>query len=133
MIDVPLGGHGYWATTVIVAGNIPSQGAATPSTLLETNLTLDGHHLFGRLEYVRKTAHDLALRGTDEDHVFDIVSGSAGYLRDLVSFAGVTGGVGVRGSISVIDERLRVRYGTTFPMGWMVYVRLRPSAMRAPR
>ncbi|MET0406050.1 MAG: hypothetical protein ABW123_26775, partial [Cystobacter sp.] len=88
---------------------------------------LDGHHaVFGRMEYVRKTGHDLALSGPLEHAAFDIGVLALGYLYQFQSWGPVSLGVGARGALNLVPPELAPVYGGRTPLGGMVYARLAP-------
>jgi hypothetical protein len=119
-----------WATTFAFGENVESEGPATPSFLLESNCNLDGHSVvFGRVEYVRKTGHDLVLAPELADSVFDVGLLGLGYAYYFGPFASLAPGLGVRGSAGLVDGSLEPIYGTRVPLGVMVFAQLRPAAM----
>ena len=59
----PAGGRVRSATTAVFGRNDSSLGPDTSSWLIETNITIGGHHvILGRGEYLRKTGHDSRAR-----------------------------------------------------------------------
>lgn len=119
-----------WATTFVFGENITSEGPPTHSLLLESNWNIDGHHvLYGRVEYVRKTGHDLVLSPQLDQTGLDVGMLALGYVCYLGPFASMAPGIGVRGTVGVTDARLAPFYGETFPVGAMIFVQLRPAAM----
>lgn len=131
-LNLRLGTRSNWATTGVWSGNIASDGPATRSYLLETNVNLDGHNtVFGRGEYVQKTGSDLALSAVEARRVFGVGSVALGYLLEAPLVASLVGGIGVRGAVNVIGTDLAPVYGGRVPVGAMVFVRLRPVEMAA--
>jgi len=51
-------------------------------------------------------------------------------VHDLPAVASLVPGIGVRGAVGFVGEGLEDRYGTRFPVGAMVFVRLTPAPMR---
>jgi len=95
--------------------------------LLESTLELDEvNAVYGRAEYVRRTAADLALVGSVSREV-DIEAVSLGYERGLWRNAGVATSLGARGTLNLIPEELRLFYGSRTPVGLMAYVQVRPT------
>ncbi len=122
--------EGNWATTFVFGENIPSDGPATPSFLLESNWNIDGHHvLYGRGEYVRKTDHDLVLDPSLEHRGFDTGMVALGYVFYTPSLGPIVPGIGVRGSLGIVDSALESVYGQRLPLGGMIFLQLRPHAM----
>jgi hypothetical protein len=128
--DRRLGREANSATTFVYGHNVESDGVSTPSFLVESNWNVDGHHVvFGRVEYVRKTAHDLVVDNADDEAVFDVGALGLGYVYYFGPFASFMPGLGVRATVGLVDSRLERAYGTRAPSGVMVFVNLRPSAM----
>jgi hypothetical protein len=129
---VPLGRDGQWATTLIYGGN---QHIGMPgwehSLLLESEAVLDTRNTgFARMEFVQKEASDLVLVDSaaafPSSRVFNVGEVSAGYVREVVQGRGVTLGIGVRGSVNFVPATLARFYGSRFPVGGSVFLRLRP-------
>jgi hypothetical protein len=53
-----------------------------------------------------------------------------GYLRTVGTVAGLTAGVGVRGSVNFVPSSLDAVYGNRTPAGVAIYLRLRPEGAR---
>jgi hypothetical protein len=93
-------------------------GATSHSLLAEGDLELPRtQHLFGRVEYVRKTAEDLVVPGAPPDAVYDLGAVVLGYLK---------GWLGVRGSVGFLPAALQGAYGSRTPVGLAVFARWRP-------
>jgi hypothetical protein len=103
----------------LVWGANAKLGAATSHSLLaEGDLEMaGGHHLFGRAEYVRKTAEDLVVAGAPAEEAYDLGSLVLGYLK---------AGFGVRGSVSFVPQALEAAYGSRTPLGVAIFARWRP-------
>jgi hypothetical protein len=128
-LDLPFGERGNWATTAVWGANFPSSvEPATMSYLVETEANLDGHHtVFGRWERLVKTGRALALPAEEANRKFDIRSVSFGYVREYGPIASLLPGIGVVGTVDLLDRELGAHYGTTWPLGGMVFLRLRPA------
>ena len=124
-----LGAHGQWSTAVIFGANaIVGAGQTLPSALVETTVDLDGvNTLFGRLEYVRKRAEDLAVAGVPAAVTYDVGAVSVGYARQVARTGGIAVGLGGRGAVSFVPASLEALYGSRTPVGGAVFVRLTPS------
>jgi hypothetical protein len=121
---------GSWATTAVWGRNLHPHGSPTSSYLLETNLDLDGHNiLFGRAEHVQRTGRELAVPGSDEQSVFDMSSLALGYIHEVELAPSLTLGLGARGAVNAIGPALEPFYGTRWPLGGMIFVRVRPATM----
>jgi hypothetical protein len=121
----PLSDGGLWATTAVFGRNVEGEHGATNAYLLETNVDLDGHNvIFGRVEYIQKTGHDLVLPEPLEEETFGVASLSVGYLRNFGPLGPVLPGVGVRAAVNFLPEGLGSTYGSRTPVGGMVFLRL---------
>ncbi len=131
--DRGIGTRGRWSSALIWGANKESGDAGlSNSALLESNADLDTRNsVFGRIEYVQKSARDLAVTDTFvPDRIFDIGSVSAGYVRELTELAGGSVGIGVQLSLDLVPGSLEPVYGTRSPSGVSVFFRLRPREMR---
>ncbi|ATB28672.1 hypothetical protein [Melittangium boletus] len=123
----PVGARGFWATTAVFGRNLESGEPPTNSALLESSVDLDGHHaVFGRVEYVRKTGHDLVLPEALEHQTFDVGALALGYVYQFAPWGPVKAGLGARGAVNLVPESLVPFFGSRTPVGGMVYVRLAP-------
>jgi len=123
--------RGTWSTTFVYGADLPA-GAGHPlnSLLLESTLELGAADaVYGRAEYVRRTAADLALVGSVSREL-DIGAVSLGYERALWRSALVATGLGARGTLNLVPEELRLFYGSHTPVGLMAYVQVRPGTDR---
>jgi hypothetical protein len=80
---------------------------------------------------VQKFGHDLVLQ-FDPQLAFErlwLGALSLGYLRELFTFGPVVLGAGARVAVDLIPAELVPYYGTSFPLGGMVYLRLRPGLL----
>ena len=130
-----LGRSGEWASALIYGANrhVPRDGGVSDgweqSVIGESNLQLDrSNTVFGRVEYVRKSAEDLVLPG-DPEREFDLGTLSLGYIREVSKVSGATIGVGARGAVNLVPEALKEVYGSRTPVGFAVFVRLRPALL----
>jgi len=124
-----LGQRGQWASALIWGANDPiGSGQASNSAVLESNLDLDGTNaVFGRAEYVRKSAQELAVASAPSTAEYDVGVLALGYLRTVGTVAGLAAGLGVRGSVNLVPSSLEAEYGSRAPVGLAVYLRLRPG------
>jgi hypothetical protein len=131
LYSTPTTRGGDWSSALIYGANKHTGGGWENSVTAESNLDLDGRNsVFGRLEYVRKSAEDLAVAGTLPPAEFDIGSLVLGYVRDLGSLGRTAIGVGATGTLGFVPADLEPSYGTRTPTGLAVYVRLRPKVMQ---
>jgi hypothetical protein len=111
----PLNAAFVWGANATLGGPVSN------SLLAEADLGLGrGHHVFGRAEYVRKTAEDLGT-AAPPDETYDVGSFVFGYFKEWGQV-----GAGVRGSLAVVPETLRAEYGSRTPLGIAIYGRWRP-------
>ena len=128
-----LGRLADWASALVYGANKhtgsadPSQGFAH-SLLLESNAQLDDRNsIFGRVEWVQKSAEELVVPGADPEERFDVWSLGLGFIRGIVEYGGASLALGVRGSLNIVPTGLEPTYGTRTPAGLAVYLRLRPN------
>jgi len=126
----PFGRHGQWASGLIWGANDPvGSGELSSSVVLESTLDLDGTNvLFGRAEYVRKSAQDLGIASVAPNTQYDVGAVALGYLRTVGTIAGLAAGVGARGSVNFVPSRLEGEYGSRTPVGLAVFVRFQPMS-----
>jgi hypothetical protein len=131
-----LGWEGEWASALIYGGIkhvTPSgteAGGWEHSVMAESNLQLDqSNSVFGRVEYVRKSAADLAVGPAGVAQEFDIGSLVLGYIRELAALHGATFGIGARGALDLVPRTLEGVYGSRTPVGLAVFLRVRPALL----
>ena len=126
-----VGAGGDWSTTVVYGANKQSDAPSlSKSGLLETNINLDERNaIFGRAEYVQKSAAELSVPVQPSNRQFDVGVIALGYVRELLAGRAGTLGTGVRGSVNVVPDVLRPYYGTRTPLGLDIFLRYRPSKM----
>jgi hypothetical protein len=121
-----VGAQGQWASAAVYGRNVHEHHESN-SGLLESELVLDPHNiLFGRLEFVEKSAEDLGLTAFSAHRLFNLGAASLGYIRDAIIGGSVSAGLGVRGTVNLVPQALESAYGSRMPIGGMVFVRLRP-------
>ena len=128
----PFGPTGQWASALIWGANAPIGGGdVSNSVVLESHLDFEGKDaVFGRVEYVRKSAQELAIASVPPTVAYDVGAVALGYLRTIGTIAGLAAGVGARGSVNLVPSGLETQYGSRTPVGLAVYVRLRPAGAR---
>jgi hypothetical protein len=125
----PVGTGGTWSSALIYGANDPiGAGRRSGSVVLESALDVDGTNcFFGRVEYVRKSAEELVIPSVPARTPYDIVALAAGYMRKVGGVGGLSVGVGVRGSVTLVPTNLNAAYGSRAPAGVAVYLRVRPA------
>lgn len=133
-----------WANGVIWGMNIHHHSArlhshqagakmytASAAALVESSFDLDARTtLYGRIEQVQKSADDLGFLGGEPMQLFTVRSLSLGAVRDVRRVAGLSIGVGARGSVNLVPPTLSPTYRTRTPSGVSAYLRVRPARMR---
>jgi hypothetical protein len=127
--QLPFGKENYYLSTAVVWGNNYSHTTEN-SFLLESVAQLDRTAIYGRYEYVEKSASELNLQqfinGTDP--VFKIQAATIGVNYVFLRKAGFNFAIGTQGTLFIGDERLNPVYGKN-PMAGEVYLRLYPHLM----
>jgi len=101
----------------------------TNAFLFETNYQFQKNTIFGRLEQVQKSGHELVLDHEDESKVFQVGAYSLGYVRDLVKDKGIDVGLGGQATFNRNPPGLISYYGGQNHGGFQIFLRLRPSGM----
>jgi hypothetical protein len=123
--DRPFRESGRWATTAAFGANKEGSESLSPSFLLETNLDLDGRNVvFGRVEVLRKSGHDLVLTPELEAEHCWVAGLGLGYLRNFGPVGGFLPGVGARGFAGLVASGVEPFYGTPVPIGGIAFVRV---------
>ena len=86
--------------------------------------------MFGRVEYVRKSAEELVIPSVPPTTQYDVGALALGYLRTVGTVAGLAAGVGVRGSVNFVPSSLNAVYGSRTPAGVAINLQLRPAGAR---
>jgi hypothetical protein len=118
-----------WAGTFAWGQNY-GNGQRTNSFLFEGNYDFDKNAVFGRVERVQKSGHDLVLDHADEHKIFWVGAYSLGYVRDIFSEKGIDVGLGGQVTFNQNPTALVPYYGGTSHTGYQVFFRIRPSRMK---
>lgn len=130
MLVTPFREEGVLATTAAWGRNISPEHRDTDAVILEANVDLDRHHtVFGRAEYVLKSAHDLVIGDESPNVVFDIGGLALGYAFSFGDIVSLVPTIGIRASVNFVPNSLEATYGTQVPFGGMIFVRLSPARM----
>jgi hypothetical protein len=128
--DLTNGRNLAWA--VVWGANRHAGGEMEHSALAEANVEIDPKNaLFLRAEHIAKSGQELVLSGPPAADHHPITGLSAGYVREIGALGVLSGGLGVRGSISLVPEALEPAYGSRTPAGLVVFLRIRPKRMTA--
>src|SRR2546429_569994 len=129
----PVGTGGRtWSSALIYGANAQiGTGRLSSSVLVESTLDMDGtNSLFGRVEYVRKSAEEHVISAVPPTTHYNVGALALGYLRTLGTVAGLSAGVGVRGSVNFVPSSVNAVYGSRTPVGAAIYLRLQPVGAR---
>lgn len=118
-----------WASS-LVWGQNHGNGERTNAFLFETDYQFRKNSIFGRLERVEKSGHELALDEIDHDKIFWVGAYSLGYVRELYRNKNLNVGLGAQAGIYQNPNGLNAYYGGRKHQSWQIFLRLRPSAMK---
>lgn len=124
-----LGSKKRWISSSLVYGlNDSGKNHKESSLLAESNLQLDIWSVYGRYEWIQKSAEEL---GFDElkAEKFPISSFTLGLNRQIFSFSNTLVQAGIQASFYKIDKSLESIYGKS-PVSGQLYLRLTPGLMR---
>ena len=125
-----LGERGEWSTSLIYGANAIAGVSLANSALVESDFSIDGvDTFFGRAEFVQKSAQDLAVADQSDARHYDIGALTLGYSREIMRARGLTLGASILGTLNVVPGSLEASYGTRFPKGYAIFLRLRPDRM----
>ena len=114
-------------TAALVWGANRHAGLTTHSGVLEAEAVLERRNtVYGRIDFVQKTAQDLAIGSLAPETRLDVAAASAGYIREHIVGSGATVGVGLQGTVNLVPQSIDSTYGSRAPLGAMVFVRIRP-------
>ena len=115
-----------WSSTLIWGADVDA-GQLRNSVLLESETRLNGRDaLFGRAEYVRRTAQDLALVGSVSPEL-NIGAVTLGLSRRVARFRAVVLRLTAQGTVRVLPEELSLFYGSRNPLGVAISLNVRPE------
>ena len=66
----------------------------------------------------------------DSTRTFNVAHISLGYIREIVRVGGATIGAGGLGTLNFVTSDLEQIYGSKWPVGAVVFLRLRPSRVQ---
>jgi hypothetical protein len=129
-----IGDRGEWSTSLIYGANAVFGVPLANSALVESDFSIDGvNTLFGRVEFVQKSAQDLVVADDSKSRRYDIGALTLGYSREIMRARGLTLGASVLGTVSEVPGTLESTYGTRYPKGYAIFLRLRPDRMHTAR
>ncbi len=117
---------GSWSTSFVYGAVAPDGDAVRHSALIESSLDLTpAQAIFGRVEYVQRTAEELALTGSVPDEL-DLVALTVGAARRLWRTRAVDTVLGARVTTHLIPAALEPFYGSRTPFALLAYLRVAP-------
>lgn len=99
------------------------------SFLIEGTQQLNKQAVYGRYEFVQKSAEELNLETQFGERAFDIHKFTLGTNRQLFSFASLEVLGGLQSSINIAPPSLQGLYGKN-PMSGQIYLEVRPKLMK---
>jgi hypothetical protein len=122
----PLGGENRYVASSIVWGY--NNGHAKEHTLLgESNIQFDRTAIYGRYEWVQKSAEELNIDSETQNRIFNIQALTAGANYVILRKFGTN--VAAGGQLSVFAAPDLVEHYGEYPMSAEVYIRLYPEVM----
>ena len=119
-------GRRDWSSTLVWGANIEN-GQLRNSVLVESTRQLDRvNAIFGRAEYVRRTAEELALVGSVSP-LLDIGALTLGYARGIGRYRSLLVTVAAQGAVRFLPEELSLFYGSRNPLGVAISLNIRPD------
>ncbi|MEO6209397.1 MAG: hypothetical protein ABIQ10_04635 [Gemmatimonadaceae bacterium] len=78
---------------------------------------------------MQKSAQDLVVADQSEFRRYDIGALTLGCSREIMRARGLTLGASFLGTLNAVPASLEDMYGTRFPKGYAIFLRLRPDRM----
>jgi hypothetical protein len=145
MTSHSLGGGRQLSTTVIWGMNLHHHAGAShlilhggpdasphhhsSSLLAEANLSVGANtEVFLRAERVEKSGEELGFLGGDLTELYDIRALTGGATRRVRRMGAIDLLIGARGALNVVPASLEATYGTRTPVGFFLYLQLRPAS-----
>jgi hypothetical protein len=117
------------AATMSFAEHVTNRGDLNTSLMLEAYWNIDGHNaVFGRWDLLQKSGAELVLPEPTSE-LFAIGAVGGGYVYYFGPFITLTPGLGIRGSVNLMEGDLARFYGGQAAYGLMVYAQLRTAAL----
>jgi hypothetical protein len=131
---LPFGRDNYNLNSALIWGFNNAGGHHQEHSLtLESNLQLDRFALYGRYEWIQKSAGELRLENQfNEDAIFDINALTIGTNYMVLRKFNTNLSIGMQGSIYAADASLNPIYGKN-PLSGQVYIRISPAVMQMSR
>jgi hypothetical protein len=123
----PVTDNGKYFTGALVWGmNDAGKDHREHSILLEGNQQFSRQAIYGRYEFVQKSAEELALEDSFRNKIFNIHKLTIGTNRNLFSVASIDWLLGLQLSMNVPPNSLHNLY-SNLPLAGQLYLQIRPS------
>jgi hypothetical protein len=125
------GTNGQLSSAIVWGVNTHPGQRGSHGVLGESEALLDDKNtILGRVSFVQEMAGDLAVDAPPlnfpSDRLFNVGSGTVGFIRELARWNATTIGLGVTGTMNLVPSALQSTYGSRTPLGGLVFLRLRP-------
>lgn len=127
--NLPLGPDANWSNSLVWGQNNLTKEGKTQSVLVESNYQWKRETVYGRVEYVQKSGHELALAEEDRDYVYDIGGYTLGYVHDFTHGDGMDVGLGGQFTLNSRPGSLDPYYSDDLAYSFQVFLRVRPSRL----
>lgn len=126
----PLHGENHFLTSTAIWGSNKSGASSLQNSfVLESNLQLDKFAVYGKYEYIQKSALELVLSQFNEAQLFNINAVTLGMNYTILREFKTNFSLGVQASIFKTDSSLNAIYGSS-PISGEIYMRISPTLMR---
>lgn len=125
----PLGPDANLSTALTWGQNLLPDEGRTNSFIAEADYQRGRDTVFGRLERIQKSGHELVLPEALHTSKFGLGAYTVGYVRDLTYGTGIDTGLGAAITVNTKPVALDPLYGRGTPVSFQVFLRLRPSRM----
>ncbi len=127
---LPLQGENHFLSSVVVWGsNDGGEGHKENSMTVESNLQLDKFAVYGRYEFVQKSAQELLVPGFDAHDTFNVNAFTVGANYTILRKMNTNFSLGVQASVYSADTALDPIYGNN-PIAGEVYLRISPTLLK---
>jgi len=127
---MPLIGENHFLTSAVIWGyNDSGENHKENSLTLESNLQLDRFAVYGRFEYVEKSASELLLNEFNEDQIFNINALTVGLNYTILRKVQTNFSIGAQATLYKPDNALNTIYGKN-PFAAELYLRVSPALMK---
>ena len=127
--SLPLMPGNYHLTSALVWGyNDAGEDHQEHSITLESNLQLNKLGVYGRYEWIQKSAEELQVEGFEDHQLFDINALTIGANYVVLKALNTHLAVGIQGSIYMAANALDPVYGNN-PLAGQIYLRIYPQLM----